>query len=90
MPFPAPFAAGTFRSVLRLWALALAVSAGLSAAGERWPRPLPVDPALVTLLLLGLPLLVGLWLLLRWPLPQGPAAGLPAGTPADHGGESGD
>ncbi|MBE9154820.1 hypothetical protein IQ216_07020 [Cyanobium sp. LEGE 06143] len=86
MPVPAPVAPGPFRSVLRLWALALAVSAGLSAAGERWPRPLPVDPALVTLLLLGLPLLVGLWLLLRWRLPAEPALG----TQADHGGESGD
>ena len=56
--------------VLRLWSLALALSAVLAAAGERWPAPLPVQPGVVALLLAVPPLLVGLWLLARWRLPD--------------------
>jgi len=51
-PAPVPSKA---RSVLRLWALALAASAALAASGERWPEPLAVQPALVAL-----------WLLSQW------------------------
>ena len=50
-PAPVPSKA---RSVLRLWALALAASAALAASGERWPEPLAVPPALVWCLVLYL------------------------------------
>ena len=56
----------TLTGVLRLWSLALAVSALLAAAGQRWPASLPVQPVLVWLLVLLQPLAVGLWLLARW------------------------
>lgn len=60
----------TLTGVLRVWSLALAISALLAAAGQRWPAPLPVQPALVWLLVLLPPLVVGLWLLTRWSLPD--------------------
>jgi hypothetical protein len=61
-------------AVLRLWALALAISAGLVAAGLRWPQPLHPRGDVVALLLLGPPLLMALWLLSRWRLdPPGTA-----------------
>jgi hypothetical protein len=53
-------------SLLRLWALALALSAALVAAGERWPQPLTPDGRWVWGLVLGPPLLMGLWLWSRW------------------------
>jgi hypothetical protein len=56
--------------VARLWALALAISALLAAAGERWPSPLPQQPTLVWLLVWLPPLATGLWLLARWRLPD--------------------
>jgi len=62
-PAPVPSKA---RSVLRLWALALAASAALAASGERWPEPLAVQPALVWCLVLVPPALVALWLLSQW------------------------
>jgi ABC-type molybdate transport system permease subunit len=52
----------------RLWALALALSALLVAAGQRWPAPLPLQPALVWGLVLVPPLVLGLWLLTHWSL----------------------
>jgi len=58
------------RNVLRSWALALAVSAALVAAGERWPQPLVINPALVWSLVLGPPALMAVVLLLRWPVPE--------------------
>ncbi len=66
----APMVSSTMTGVLRLWSLALAISALLAAAGQRWPDPLPVQPALVWLLVLLPPLVVGLWLLTRWSLPD--------------------
>jgi hypothetical protein len=57
-------------SVLRLWALALAGSAALAAAGVRWPQPLQPRGDLIALLLIGPPLLVALLLLSRWRLPD--------------------
>lgn len=66
----APMASSPLTGVLRLWSLALAISALLAAAGQRWPAPLPVQPALVWLLVLVPPLAVGLWLLARWSLPD--------------------
>ncbi len=56
--------------VARLWALALAISALLAAAGERWPAPLPLQPTLVWLLVWVPPLAMGLWLVARWRLPD--------------------
>jgi hypothetical protein len=73
------------RAVLRLWMVALAISAGLAAAGERWPHTLRPDPAVVAALVLGVPLLMALLLLRRWPLP-----GVSAHGPAGHRGESSD
>lgn len=64
------------QAVLLLWALALAISAGLVAAGLRWPQPLQPRGDVVAVLLLGLPLVMALWLLSRWCLD-------PAGTASD-------
>jgi len=55
--------------VVQLWALALAISATLVAAGQRWSEPLPIGDSLVWALLL-LPSLGMLLLVLgRWSLP---------------------
>ena len=60
------------RQVLLLWVIALAISAALAAAGQRWPEPLPLRDAPIWALLL-LPSLVMVALLLgRWSLPTGP------------------
>ena len=59
------------RTVLRLWALALALSAVLVAAGERWPEPLQPRGDVIAVLLLALPLAMVLWLLGRWRLDRG-------------------
>lgn len=59
------------RAVLRLWALALALSAVLVAAGERWPEPLQPRGDVIAVLLLALPLAMVLWLLGRWRLDRG-------------------
>jgi ABC-type molybdate transport system permease subunit len=56
--------------VLKVWALALAISAVLAAAGERWPQPLPLQQAVVWLLVGLPPLVMGLWLLTHWSLPD--------------------
>ncbi|TVS05682.1 MAG: hypothetical protein EA413_05925 [Cyanobium sp. PLM2.Bin73] len=82
-PLPPPRASGrVLRSVLGLWALALALSAALAAAGARWPTPLAPDGRLVWALVLGPPLLMALWLAASWRLPQDP--------PGGDRGESGD
>ncbi|MFO8237444.1 MAG: hypothetical protein R6U00_04145 [Prochlorococcaceae cyanobacterium] len=82
-PLPSPpAAASSLRSVLGLWALALALSAGLAAAGARWSAPLVPDGRLVWTLVLGPPLLMALWLAASWRLPHDP--------PGGDGGESGD
>jgi hypothetical protein len=57
------------RAVARLWAFALALSALLAAAGQRWPDPPPIRGDLVAALLLILPLAMALLLLGRWALP---------------------
>ena len=80
------------RTLLRSWALALALSAALVAAGERWPQPLPIQPPVVWSLVLLPPLLMAALLLWRWPRLQsgGPAAGRSgAGGASGEGGESG-
>jgi hypothetical protein len=59
----------------RLWSLALVLSALLVAAGTRWPRPLPVVPAVVAVLVLGPPLLMALVLLARWRLSEAAQGG---------------
>jgi type VI protein secretion system component VasK len=64
------------RAVAQLWALALALSALLVAAGQRWPATPEIRPALVVALLLLPSLLLGLLLLVRWRLPgQGTESG---------------
>jgi hypothetical protein len=63
------------RSLLRLWALSLMLSAVLAAAGDRWPQPLPIVPAVVALLVLLPPLLVLVWLGFHWRLPTPPEGG---------------
>lgn len=70
------------RSVLRLWALALMLSAALAAAGERWPAPLVPQPLLVFALVLGLPVVMLVWLTVHWQLPS------PVAAAAGEGGES--
>ncbi|MEY4759558.1 MAG: hypothetical protein RLZZ268_1056 [Cyanobacteriota bacterium] len=73
--------------VVRLWALALAISALLVAAGERWPAPLPLQLPLVWGLVWLPPLAMGLWLLARWRLPG--VSGVPdPGAPDPDRGES--
>jgi len=62
------------RTLLRFWALSLMLSAVLAAAGERWPQPLPVVPAVVALLVLLPPLLVLVWLGFNWRQQPDPAA----------------
>lgn len=62
------------RDLLRSWALALAVSAALVAAGDHWPQPLAIRPALVWSLVLVPPALMVVVLLLRWRLPADPPA----------------
>jgi hypothetical protein len=57
------------RAVARLWALALALSAALAAAGERWSAPLPIRGDWVAALVLLPPLAMALWLLVPWPQP---------------------
>ncbi|MFZ0408701.1 MAG: hypothetical protein WAM11_11415 [Cyanobium sp.] len=59
------------RQVLQLWALALAISAALAAAGQRWSEPLVIRDSLVWSLLLLPSLLMVLLLLGRWSLPAG-------------------
>jgi hypothetical protein len=54
------------RPILSLWLAALAASATLVVAGAYWPDPLRVHPWVVALLVLGLPLLVGAWLVTGW------------------------
>lgn len=56
--------------VARLWTLALVPSVLLAAAGQRWPAPLPLQPALVWFLVVLPPLALGLWLLSHWSLPD--------------------
>lgn len=60
------------RSLLLSWALALALSAILVAAGQRWPQPLAPLPAAVWALLLLPGLAMALLLRARWSL-QTPA-----------------
>ena len=65
------------RQVLQLWALALAISAVLVAAGQRWSEPLPIGDSLVWALLLLPSLLMALLVLGRWSLPAAPDLSLP-------------
>ena len=74
------------RSVLRVWALALALSALLAAAGERWPEPLPIREGLVWALVLLPPLAMAGVLLAGWSLPGRDRSGILS----PQGGESDD
>jgi hypothetical protein len=60
------------RQVLQLWAFALAISAALAAAGQRWSEPLPMRDWLIWALLLLPSLGMVLLLLRRWSLPVDP------------------
>ncbi|MEX0588604.1 MAG: hypothetical protein WD136_05040 [Cyanobium sp.] len=71
--------------VARIWALALAISALLAAAGERWPAALPPQAGLVWLLVLLPPLAVGLWILSRWRLPASPKSADPDAGKGESG-----
>jgi hypothetical protein len=71
------------RALLRSWALALAVSAALVAAGDRWPESLAINPPLVWTLVLLPPVLMAVVLVLRWRLP-------PEQTASGEGRESSD
>lgn len=77
------------RSVLRVWSLALALSVVLAAAGERWPEPLPIRPAVVWALVLLPPLLMALALLADWSLPPRPSHQSEPQAPAPEHGPSG-
>lgn len=91
----AAIAVSSSRSVLRVWSLALALSAVLAAAAERWPEPLPIRPAVVWALVLLPPLAMALLLLAGWSLPprqpieESPAPSA-AGEPSGQGRESDD
>jgi len=50
---------------LTLWSVALIISAGLHWCGDRWPEPLPPSEPLALLLVLGQPVVLALWILLR-------------------------
>jgi len=67
MPF-ASMPVAKLRALLRSWALALALSAGLVAAGDRWSEPLVINPVLVWCLVALPPALMAAVLLLRWQL----------------------
>jgi hypothetical protein len=69
------------RQIGGLWALALLGSALLVAAGRHWPDPLPPRLDLVWSLVVLPPLVLGVWLLVGWRLPD-------TGDVADDGGES--
>ena len=75
--------AAKLRDLLRSWALALALSAALVAAGDRWPQPLVIRPALVWILVLLPPAVMAAVLMLRWPVPAEESA-------SGDGRESGD
>ncbi len=75
--------------MLRVWSLALALSAVLAAAGERWPEPLPIRPAMVWALVLLPPLLMALALLTDWSLPSRPSRQSEPQAPAPDQGPSG-
>ncbi len=68
-------AIGVFLGLLPVWGLALALSAALVAAGERWPQPLTPDGRWVALLVVGPPLLMAFVLVAGWLFPA------PAGDP---------
>ena len=71
------------RSVLRVWALSLMLSAVLAAAGERWPAALPINPPLVAALVLVPPLVMLIWLGWHWTVQA-----VPAGSGSGDGGQS--
>jgi len=82
----------SFRSVLRVWFLALAMSAALVVAGQRWPATLPIRQAAVWALVLVPPSVMLLVLLAGWFLPPPEAAAAAdsrsLGSPPGQGGES--
>ncbi|MCT0224310.1 hypothetical protein KQ310_03900 [Synechococcus sp. CS-1328] len=70
-------------SVLRLWTLALVLSALLVAAGHHWAATLVPRGWLIGVLLFSPSLGLALWIVTQWRLP-------PHGAPVGEGGESGD
>lgn len=65
---PSRSGAAKISQLLGLWGLALAMSAALVSAGQRWHDPLPVRGDLILALLLAPALAVVAWLLGRWRL----------------------
>ena len=59
---PGPSGSAKLPQLLGLWSLALAMSAALTAAGQRWHDPLPMRGDLILVLLLA-PALAAGWLL---------------------------
>jgi hypothetical protein len=83
-PLVAPMALSSkLASVLRLWTLALALSALLVAAGQHWSAALVPRAWLIGVLLFSPSLGLALWIAAQWRLP-------PHGAPVGEGGESGD
>jgi hypothetical protein len=68
--------------LLPVWGLAVALSAALVAAGERWPQPLTPDGRWVGVLVFGLPLLMGIALVAGW-LFRAPAGDTDRGESGD-------
>ena len=73
--------------LLAVWLAALLLSGGLAWAGQRWPEPLPIDLGKVVLLVLGPPVLMGLWLLLGWTAGTGVPGRTGDGGESHHSGQ---
>lgn len=85
---PGPSGSAKLQQLLGLWSLALAMSAALTAAGQRWHEPLPVRGDLILVLLLAPALAVVAWLLGHWRL-DSPTLRPPSDPGPNHrGGES--
>ena len=85
---PGPSGSAKLPQLLGLWSLALAMSAALTAAGQRWHDPLPMRGDLILVLLLAPALAVVAWLLGHWRLDSPPLRPPSDPEPNRRGGES--